>query len=297
MPHRLVRIITNPVSGDGLNWPFLNGLVRHLTLRRFTVEVHQTQGPGHAERLARETPADARCVVSVGGDGTHSEVFAGLAGRAVPACIVPSGTENVLASAFRMTGTLRETVGLVQSGRPVPIDVAVANDRPFVIFSGIGFDAAVTRAVHARRHGPIARSAYYGPIVRTLVRYPFPALRVVVDGREVASDVGFALVGNVPLYCDGLRVAARALADDGLLDVVCYRATSWVRFGILFALTKVGRHLGRPDVAYARGRRIQVTADLQVPVQVDGDARLNTPVTYTLRPRAARLLLPSRGNG
>ena len=85
MPERLVRIVVNPISGRGHDPRFVRALVRHLRLRGFAVEVHRTRRPGDGLRLAREAPEGTRCLVSIGGDGTHSEVLSGLAGRRVPA--------------------------------------------------------------------------------------------------------------------------------------------------------------------------------------------------------------------
>ena len=292
MAQSLVRIIVNPISGRGHDPGFVDRLVRHLSLRGFSVQVTPTQRPGHARDLARETPDGARCVVSVGGDGTHREVLSGLVGRPVPACIVPSGTENVLGRTFRLTGTLRETVDLVQRGRPLALDVGLANEHPFIMFSGIGFDAEVTREVHLKRTGPISRTAYYGPIIRNWWRYGFPPLTVKVDGRLLTDDSGMVFVANTPLYADHLRIAARALGDDGLLDVVCFRTRS--RWQILRHLvrTRLGTHLDHPLVAYARATRVEVTCtEREVAVQVDGDVVAGTPLTYTVLPKAVRLLV------
>jgi diacylglycerol kinase family enzyme len=215
-----------------------------------------------------------------------------LVGRPVPACIVPSGTENVLGRTFRLTGTLRETVDLVQRGRPLVLDVGLADDHPFIMFSGIGFDAEVTREVHLKRTGPICRTAYYGPIIRKWWRYGFPPLTVKVDGRLLTDDSGMVFVANTPLYADHLRIAARAIGDDGLLDVVCFRTRS--RWHILRHLvrTRLGTHLDHPLVAYARATRVEVTCkEREVAVQVDGDVVAATPLTYTVLPKAVRLLV------
>ena len=322
MPRRMVRVIVNPISGRGQDRRLLNGLRIHLGLRHFPVEVLRTEGVGHARRLAAETPDDAHCVVSIGGDGTHREVIAGLVGRPVPVAVVPSGTENVFARTFRLTGTLREIMDLVQRGRAVALDVgqadlsavalrpvrrspgapgakpeagAKADGHPFVLFSGVGFDAEVTRRVHQRRRGPIDRAAYYGPAWRLWWGYRFPRLRVTVDGRTVTEEAGIVVVANTPRYADRLRVAPQARADDGLLDVVCYRTRS--RWAMLrqFAETKLGWHLRDADVRLERGRCVEVACDQQpVPVQADGDAIGSTPVTYTLHPRAVRILLRPR---
>ncbi len=292
MAQGLVRIIVNPVSGRGRDLRFVQELVRHLSLRAFAVDVTPTSHPGHARDLARETPDDARCVVSIGGDGTHREILSGLIGRPVPVCVVPSGTENVLGRTFHLTGTLRETAALIQHGHAVGVDVGLAGERPFVMFSGVGFDAEITQEVHRKRHGPITRAAYYGPIVRKWWRYDFPAITVSVDGRLLADDAGIVFVANTPLYGGHLRVAPRARADDGLLDVVCFRTRSRWQILLHYLRTCRGTHLDHPLVAYAQGRRIEVTcAQRDLPVQTDGDVVATTPLVYTLRPKAVRLLV------
>ena len=293
MAQGLVRIIVNPVSGRGHDPGFVQELVRHLSLRAFAVDVTPTGRPGHARDLARETPDDARCVVSIGGDGTHREILSGLVGRPVPVCVVPSGTENVLGRTFRLTGTLRETAALIQHGHAVGVDVGLAGDRPFVMFSGVGFDAEITREVHRKRRAPIIRSAYYGPIVRKWWRYGFPPITVSVDGRLLADDAGIVFVANTPLYGGRLRFAPRARADDGLLDVVCFRTRSRWQILLHYLRTCRGTHLDHPLVAHAQGRRIEIIcAARDLPVQTDGDVVATTPLVYTLRPKAVRLLLP-----
>jgi diacylglycerol kinase family enzyme len=295
MPERLVRIVVNPISGRGHDPHFVRDLVRHLSLRGFAVEVHRTRRPGDAHRLARSMPADGRCLVSIGGDGTHSEVLSGLAGRPVPACIVRAGTENVLAKTFGLSGTLRETAYLIQQGRPVALDLGLAGRRPFAMFSGIGFDAVVTRDVHRKRSGPIMRAAYYGPIIRHWWKYGFPPITVEVDGRVLCDDAGMVFVCNTPLYADRLRLAPLAVGDDGLLDVVCFRTRSRWHMLTQFAMARVGRHVGHPLVACGRGERIDVHCEQRtLPVQADGDVVDETPIRYGVHERAVRLLLPHR---
>jgi len=292
MAQGLVRIIVNPISGRGHDAGFVAALVRHVSLRGYPVDVMPTDHAGHARELARETPEEARCVVSIGGDGTHREVLSGLVGRTVPVCIVPSGTENVLGRTFGLTGTLRETAALIQHGRPLGLDVGMGCEWPFVMFSGVGFDAEVTRDVQRRRRGPIIRAAYYAPIVRALWHYGFPPITVKVDGRLLTDDAGVVFVVNTPLYGGRLRLAPRARGDDGLLDVLCFRTRSRWQLPLHYLRVWRGTHLDHPRVAYTQGRRIEVTcAERDLPVQADGDVVATTPLVYTVQPKAVRLLV------
>jgi len=279
-------------------------MARHLALRGFSVEVHRVRGPGDARRLARATPAKARCVVSVGGDGTHREVFAGLAERSgdetaprrppVPVAVVPAGTENVLARTFGLTGTLREAVGLVQQGAAVPLDLGTADGRPFVMFAGVGFDAEVTRDVHRRRRGRIVRAAYYGPILRRWWTYDFAPMTVRADGRPLCDDATVVFVCNTPRYAAGLRPAPGAVAGDGLLDVVCLRIGSRWEMPWEFVRMRLGRHLDPRGVVRGRARRVEVTCEKRpLPVEADGDVVGQTPVVFRVWPRAVRLLVPA----
>ena len=292
MPQRAVHIIVNPISGQGQHSRFVPELVRHLGLRGFTPVVEPTQQAGHARDLAHAVPDDADCIVSIGGDGTHREVLSGLVGRPVPVCVIATGTENILAKTFRLVPTLKETLLRIQRHKVVTLDVGMAGEHPFVLFSGTGFDAAVTKAVHENRSGKIIRDTYYGPIMRLLWQYKWPPIAVTVDGRPLADDAGMVMVANVPLYADGLRLATHAVANDGLLDVVAFRARSRWQLLAMFGAARMGRHLQHPRVAHAQGKRIEVTCNSEpAPVQIDGDAVMTTPVVYSVVPKAVRLLV------
>ncbi|MCX5677244.1 MAG: diacylglycerol kinase family lipid kinase [Planctomycetota bacterium] len=292
MPQRAVHIIVNPISGQGQNSRFVPELMRHLALRGFTPVVDPTQHAGHAGELAHAVPDDADCIVSIGGDGTHREVLSGLVGRPVPVCVIATGTENILAKTFRLVPTLKETLLRIQRHKVVTLDIGMAGEHPFVLFSGTGFDAAVTKAVHENRTGRIIRDTYYGPIMRLLWQYHWPPIAVTVDGRPLTDDAGMVMVANTPVYADNLRAAPQALGNDGLLDVVAFRARSRWQLLDMFAAARLGRHLRHPRVAYSQGKRIEVTCNSEpVPVQIDGDAVMTTPVVYSVVPRAVRLLV------
>ncbi len=293
--HGLVRIIVNPFSGRGQDPAFTRELMLQLYLRRFAVELCHIGGPGDGQRLAADTPEDATCVVSVGGDGTHRAVIAGMLGRRVPVCVVPAGTENVLAKTFGLTGTVRHTVALIVDRHLVDLDIGLVNDTPFVMFTGVGFDAAVSKRVQAKRNGPFHRAGYYAVIGRMAWRYQFPRLRVAVDGRPLCDNAGFVLVANTPQYADRMRVARNAIADDGLLDVVCFETQSRFHFVAHYVRMKLGTHLRHPEVTFAQGRSVTVTAEgTPADAEADGDWIGMTPLVCRLRPRAIRLLAPEK---
>jgi diacylglycerol kinase family enzyme len=145
--------------------------------------------------------------------------------------------------------------------------------------AGFGFDAdVVTRHHRSRLSGsgrirPTHRMAYVEPILRSSFSYQFPTISVrIVDPttQEVLRGTT-VFVFNLPRYALGLPFAPVARDDDGWLDLVVFRDPG--PFQALFYLWKVfcGIHLNDPSVFHRRVRKVVVTADEPIPVQLDGD--------------------------
>ena len=89
-------------------------------------------------------------------------------------------------------------------------------------------------------------------------------------------------VFNLPRYALGLPFAPAARDDDGWLDVVIFREPG--PFQALYYLWKVfcGTHLDDPGVFHRRVKKLVISADVPIPVQIDGD-----PGGYLLPPGEA----------
>jgi len=132
---------------------------------RFRVEEVHTKRTGHATELARQAATAAADVVTVlGGDGTVNEAVNGLVGTSVPLAIVPGGGADVFA---RSAGIPKDPVAAASMLtahaispdrlRRVPLGRVLSpafpngqTSRYFVANCGVGFDAAIVRAVESR---------------------------------------------------------------------------------------------------------------------------------------------------
>jgi diacylglycerol kinase family enzyme len=227
------------------------------------------------QRAARE--GHCRCLVAVGGDGTISALLNERPGP--PLTVMPAGTENLVARHF---GLRRDPHGLartIAAGRTVPVDVAQAADRRFLLMAGFGFDADVVtrhhrgRISHSGRVQPTSRMAYVAPILRASLSYRFPTIsvRILDPGSGEVLRGTTVFIFNLPRYALGLPFVPVAREDDGWLDLVVFRHPG--PFQAFFYLCKVfcGVHLHDPSVYHRRVRKVVVTAREAIPVQLDGD--------------------------
>src|SRR5205085_12349665 len=99
------------------------------------------------------------------------------------------------------------------------------------------------------------------------------AVRVSVDdGRESQLIVASFCVANARYFGGGMKIAPRALLDDGLFDVVAVGDMSALAVLANSYRVYLGTHLGMQDVHHARARRVEArpASDEGVKLEVDG---------------------------
>ena len=287
--HRVLAVV-NPVAGRGAGQEVGERLAAALRGRGMALEVSRTARAGDG-RAAAGRADGFDLVVVVGGDGTLNEVVNGLEAD-LPVALYPLGTGNVLAKELRLPRRIGPFCDMVAGGRERLVDVAALGPRRFVSMVGVGFDAAVARAVHEARDGAIRMMSYVAPLVRAWTRYRFPPVRVSLDGGEAIESAGFVLVSNVRSYGGPLVVTPDAVPDDGLLDVCVLPRGSRVRYLRALAAFLLGLQHSLSGARYHRARSVHVTADERVPCQVDGDPAGFLPAAIEVLDRRLRVVVP-----
>jgi diacylglycerol kinase (ATP) len=272
-----VGVVANRSSGTGSSRQQVRQFVHELEQVGFGSEIAWT--PSERQELVSLARRDlkCRCLVAVGGDGTFSALINEQ--PTVPITVLPTGTENLAAQHFRLRRNPAWLARTIASGGVVRADLGSANGRRFMLMAGFGFDGDVVTRHHRSRTSrsgvvkPTHRAAYLEPIIRASLFYRFPPVRVRISdpGAEEVLQGTTVFVFNLPRYALGLPFAPAAQQDDGLLDLLVFRDPG--PFQALYFLWRVlrGTHLDHPGVFHRRVRRVVLTADEAVPVQLDGD--------------------------
>ncbi|HEY8477531.1 MAG TPA: diacylglycerol kinase family protein [Chloroflexota bacterium] len=298
--HRPVFAVVNPVSAGGATrrrWPQIREALVSLG---FHVEHTFTQAPGHATELAREGVRNGfPLLLVVGGDGTLNEVVNGVAVEDFRAtlAVVPSGTGQDLSRNLGLPQTWEAALARLRSPSRVAVDVGCltfesGQRRYFVNAAGAGLDAEV--ALRARRLTFLGRGAL--PYVLALVAYLATyrpremTLTVGPDGTPQRFRAALVLLANGPALAGNMRVAPKAVLDDGALDAVVIGDVG--RLELLWNLPSVfrGAHLGHPKVRTFRARRFLLSGPPDTRVEADGEIVGGLPVQADLLPQALRLL-------
>ncbi len=289
-----VRVVLNPLAGNAEDISGVKAAKQLWEAHNWYVEVMPTAYAGHAVLLAREA-AEQRfdLVVAAGGDGTVNEVINGIARTQVALAVLPVGTGNVWGREIKLPLQVRDAADVLTKGELVQLDLGSANGRYFLLMAGIGFDAAVTRAVLPEAKRRFGMIAYVVEALRAAGEVRGTRVRLLLDGRPVNSRVLMIVIGNSRLYGAFLQITHHASLTDGLLDIAVIKGES-IRAAPLHLLSILLRRYNlNPDINYYRAREVQISSTTPLAVQVDGDPIGSTPMTFRTEPDALRVLVPS----
>lgn len=284
-------VVGNPIAGRGKGANVAREIAEGLRQMGVPTELFLTSARGDARAHLRSAGTEPDLVVSVGGDGTLSEVFSGLMNPETPVGVVPMGTANCLGHELGLPRDVHRALEVFRAHNVRAIDVARVNDHISFLVTGVGLDGISVREVERRRTGPISKVHYARAVLGSLVAYRPPRLSVVLDGKPLPDTFGQVLISNTRNYGGFLNLAPDTRLDDGLYEVYLF-PTGTRRELLVAAVRGVVGHLPAGPVTMRRARLVEVTSDEPVPFQVDGDYRGETPVQLEVSSTQYHLVVP-----
>jgi diacylglycerol kinase (ATP) len=267
-------------------------------------DVFVTKAPGHATSAARERASAYDALFTLGGDGTAMEVITALANptdgvpNGPPIGILPGGTGNVLVRALGIPMRITKAVRALVRGAEARIDLGrVSDGRHFAIGLGVGLDEAMIAATSPLMKRRFGYLAYVWSATKATLRLQRFRVRLTVDGVVHERDAAFVLianVGGVPLLGSVLRLGERILHDDGVLHACVFSPRNFREAASIMVGLLRGTVTKHPRAFYASGRNFRLETDPPRRAQADGELLTLTPIEVTVRPLAARLLIPAQ---
>ena len=305
-----IDFIVNPRASNGRcgrDWTQI--IEPELAARGVRVRVHLTEHSGHGVDLARRLAESADTLVSVGGDGTHNEVVAGLV-----AAGVPRQTGSVGFLTLGTGGDFRKTLGLpvdpivqisailddVRAGRGHRLDCGRLHytdhegqpaERGFVNIAGFGISGQVDAYVNTTTKAFGGLVSFFVATLRATLAWRNRRVRIRIDGEPLPEQAIYNVaVANGRWFGGGMMVAPMARPDDGLFDIVCLGDLTFAQTLGLTRHIYAGTHLALPKIWHRRGRVVEAESDTQVLLDVDGEPLGRLPARFEIVPEALRVV-------
>lgn len=285
--------ILNPATGRR-RADEVEALLRATLERRFDLTVLRTGYSGEARILARRAAESVPVVIAVGGDGTVSDVAAGVINTDSTLAIIPTGSTNVVARSLGIPLDVVDAARLLL--RPLNVrrlDVATNDDRLTLHMAGAGFDAMMMRDARRNWKRAAAWVAYVPAALRHLSAGPW-RFALVVDGEPLAVRARMVLIANGAFIINPWFRMGRGIApDDGYLDVCVFAPPNFAAVVSLALWLLVGSVYRSRYFHQFRARDVRLTSSPPAPVELDGDFLGWNPLHLHLRPAALAVVVPA----
>ena len=282
----------------------MHGIIRPLKAAGWSMEIAETLSGTHAIQTAHQAASEKYdAVFAIGGDGTVGQVASGLINTETALAVLPAGTTNVWAMeqgqkpfSWFNWGALRENAALLANVEPQRVDVGTCNDRPFLLWAGVGLDAQTIHKLEPRHRffKHISVPHYFATTVWEATFWHGLDLRIWADGEFVEGHYLVAVTTNIRHYTGGMSlISPNALLDDGEMDMWLLSGDSLAdAFRHFFDLV-AGRHLTSDQALRLPFHNARVESDAAFAIQVDGDPVLGgNKAEIKIIQRGLKVLMP-----
>jgi diacylglycerol kinase (ATP) len=303
-PFGPLRVIARPQAnrgGVGRALPALRAALDERGLKHDVVEVSSAAKARQAAEMA--LTEGVRYLVAAGDDGTIGGVVNGMLAedgspRRADAVlgVAWSGSESDLPRTFGLDRAPEVVAEHLAGDGTMPIDVGVVEftdsqeepaRRLFVNVAEVGWGAHLIRLTDRmpRWIGRVGHLlAAYGAI-RTLDRQE---TTVTVAHTDATVPVTEVVVANGQFVSAGMKIAPRALPDDGKFNVQVFTGDRSQVFLMTQQIFR-GEHLPHPQIIEWQSPTVALAPARPLPVAADGEFLGYTPVAFRLALRVLRL--------
>lgn len=231
-------------------------------------------------------------VIVGGGDGSLNAAAAGLMDSGLLLGVLPLGTANDFARTLGLPLDLGAAIEVIRGRQTTEVDLGVANGHPFFNVASIGFSADLAQSLTEKAKKRWGKLGYALVAAKLLAGSRLFTATLDHDGQHEELRTLQVSVGNGKFYGGGMTVHADATASDGMLDFYSLEVDHWWRLLALLPSLRRGTHGQWNDVRAFSTKQLAISTSRPRPVNLDGELKTQTPVQFSIREKAIRVLVP-----
>ena len=192
-------VIINPNSGKGLTDKKAVEFQKILYDYKYDARIIFTLYRKHAEEIVEKLDDDIDLVISVGGDGTFSEVMNGNLKRKKRLVLahLPVGTANDIGHMYGLGNDITNNLKLILEGTIKDVDIGYINNRAFTYVASYGKFMDIPYKTPQELKRRIGYMAYVIEILkRAFTRIPKHEITFTIDGVKHQGKYTFILISN-----------------------------------------------------------------------------------------------------
>lgn len=217
-----ILFIYNPNSGKGIIRHKLSSIRELYESEGHSLTIYGTSGHLDAERMVKLSASAYDLVVCAGGDGTLSEVVAGMMQSPVrvPIGFIPVGSTNDTRTGFNIPRNHLDAARLCITGKEFKTDIGKFNNDYFTYVASLGSLSAVSCFTPQEMKRIFGHGAYLIEGIKQLIRMDSYDMKVEFDDQVIEGNYFLGMITN-SLSVGGFQGITGVNVDlqDGLFEV------------------------------------------------------------------------------
>jgi len=215
-------LVVNPKAGKCMAKQKLFELVSYLSSKGYETTVHPTMKNTTVDYVKSNAYKYAR-IVCCGGDGTLSEVLAGVykSGTNVPVGYIPMGSTNDFASNMGIPRNTSLAAKTAAKGKTASYDLGLFNGKPFAYVAAIGAFTAASYSAPQKLKNRLGHFAYVIEAAKSIASIKPITMTVEINGVKLKDKFIYASVGNTTSMGGVLKLRKDDVDfSDGIFEVL-----------------------------------------------------------------------------
>ena len=216
-------VIINPKSGKGFTEQNALRIEKILKEYNYEPKIIYTKKRGHATKIIKMLGDDIDLVISMGGDGTFSEVMNGNLQREKPLVLshLPIGTLNDIGHMYGLINNLYTNLKLILTGKVMNIDVGLINHHAFTYVASYGKFMEIPYETPQELKKRLGWFAYAVEVLKQIFeRIPKYNIEFVIDGEKHQGRYTFILISNANRIAGINNFYRDMKLDDSKIEVM-----------------------------------------------------------------------------
>lgn len=289
-------VVLNPVAGNYHADIVGRTLKERFDKNNICYDVYETTGKENLAAIVETALSDNySMIVAGGGDGTVSEIAAGLLNSDTPLGILPLGTGNLVARELGIPLEIDDACQLLVSKNTITyLDAMQVDHQVSMPHISLGVHARLIENTSVEEKRRFGMMAYFGRALREISRRRQAwTFTIAVDDQKQYARASLILVANIGVVGIGdSRWGENIRPDDGEIDICIIRAKTATDY--LSVLWYLLRRQPKPaQITYLRAKKeITVTANRPVPVRIGGKTVEQSAIHIKVIPQSIKAIVP-----
>ena len=212
-------------------------------------------------------------IITIGGDGTVSQVIPDIINTDKVLGVIPSGTANLLAANLGIDFNIDNALKVISEENIKKIDTIKINDKYCVLRFGIGYDANIICKTPQKLKNRFGYFAYIIAGIIFALRLKLKKYNIIIDGTEYKKDASCIIISNASnMYKDIVSLSKSSYLNDNEADIFILKTTNPILFFIEFIKIIFKIYTNSEIAEYKKAKSINIKNSWQL-CHIDGEKK------------------------